>query len=183
MKHLNQLLLRESKVTVPKKKRGISEDKINIACAIDKHQSIHCVVADRGRAKSDTLIAIYKDYISEKSIVVSDSLRSYHKLMKVLGVKWEKIPSKKKEVDGYTLDKINGLHSCIKHFLYPYRGIAAKYLQNYVSLFIYLWENGEMVNSENTMNLFNQIIWNTKVTRNRSYNKENRNLLHHCVTC
>lgn len=128
MRLLNQLLLKISKVTVPKKKRGISEDKINIACAIDRHQSIHCVVADCGRAKSDSLIQIFKDYIPKDSIVVSDSLRSYHKLMKVLGVKWEKIPSKKKEIDGYTLDKINGLHSCIKHFLYQYRGIAAEVL-------------------------------------------------------
>lgn len=182
MKHLNLLHLKELKLNVPKK-RGISEDKINIACAIDKHSSIHCVVADRGRVKSDSLIKIYKEYIPKDSTVISDSLRSYHKVMKELGVKWKKIPSKKKEIDGYTLDKINELHSCIKHFLYQYRGIAAKYLQNYVSLFVYLWENGEMVNSEKTLYLFNQIIWNTKVTRNTSYNKQNRNLLHHCVTC
>lgn len=57
--------------------------------------------------------------------VVSDSLRSYHKLMKELKVTWIKIPSGKKEKDGYALKKINDSHSSIDLFLY-------KYLRNYI---------------------------------------------------
>ena len=56
-------------------------------------------------------------------------------MMKKLGVKWIKIPSGKKEKDGYTLDKVNRLHSSIELFLHGYRGISDKYLKNYIGLY------------------------------------------------
>lgn len=50
--------------------------------------------------------------------------------MKELGVTWIKIPSREKEQDGYTLDKVNHLLSSIALFLEKYRGISDKYLKN-----------------------------------------------------
>jgi len=41
--------------------------------------------------------------LTDEEHVVSDSLRSYYKFMKEIGVKWIKIPSGKKEKEGYTL--------------------------------------------------------------------------------
>lgn len=49
---------------VKKGKRGISEDKIGIACAIDKHGNTVLAVADRGRPLSKTLIEIFDEPIS-----------------------------------------------------------------------------------------------------------------------
>lgn len=116
-------------------KRGISDQKRNIACAIDNHGKKIIVVSERGRIHSKELYTIYKDSIPSSCTVVSDSLRSYHKLMKDLKVSWIKIPSKKKEQDGYTLNKINLLHSSIELFLHKYRGISDKYLRNYIGLY------------------------------------------------
>lgn len=118
-----------------KNKRGISNQKRNIACAIDEHGNKVIQVSERGRIHSDTLIEIYKDKIPSSCTVVSDSLRSYHQLMKSLKVKWIKIPSGKKEKDGFNLDKINHLHSSIALFLHKYRGISDKYLENYIALY------------------------------------------------
>ena len=86
-------------------------------------------VSERGRIHTKNLYEIYKDKIPSQCTVVSDSLRSYHGLMKKLGVKWIKIPSGKKEKDGYTLDKVNRLHSSIELFLHGYRGISDKYFK------------------------------------------------------
>lgn len=120
----------------PKKvKRGISHQKRNIVCAVDEHNHKVIQVSERGRIHTQNLYNIYKDKIPSKCTVVSDSLRSYHGLMKKLGVTWIKIPSGKKEKDGYTLDKINRLHSSIELFLHGYRGISDKYLNNYVGLY------------------------------------------------
>lgn len=101
--------------------------------------------------------------------MISDSLRSYHRLMKELKVDWKKIPSKKNSIDGYTLDKTNGLHSSIKHYLYSMRGVGAKYLQNYVSLFVYQWEQGEVSSYEIALDLFKELNWNYQGTRNRNF--------------
>lgn len=116
-------------------KRGISDQKRNIVCAIDSHNKKVIQVSERGRIHADILYGIYKDKIPSSCTVVSGSLRSYHKLMKNLKVKWIKIPSGKTEKDGYTLSKINDLHSSIDLFLYKYRGISDKYLKNYIGLY------------------------------------------------
>lgn len=119
-------------------KRGMSSQKVNVTCAIDSHQNILLKVVDYGRVKSDSLISVYKDKIRKDCTVVSDSLRSYHKLMEVLEVDWEKIPSKKKKSPGeYTLEPINRLHSTLKDFIYKYKGISIKYLQGYLALFAF----------------------------------------------
>ena len=68
----------EKKNNVPKK-RGISDQKRNIACAVDDHGQKIIQVSERGRIHSKELIRIYKDKIPSSCTVVSDSLRSYHK--------------------------------------------------------------------------------------------------------
>lgn len=121
-----------------KSKRGMSNQKVNVTCAIDSHGQTILKVADQGRVNAQTLIDIYSNKISEDSIVVSDSLRSYHKLMSHLGVVWKKIPSKKKSFEQYTLDPVNHLHALIKDFFFKYKGISLKYLQGYLGLFDFL---------------------------------------------
>ncbi|MEG0591793.1 MAG: IS1595 family transposase [Coprobacillus sp.] len=118
-----------------KTKRGISNQKRNIVCALDIHNHKVIQVSETGRIHSDKLIKIYKSKIPSNCKVVSDSLRSYHKLMKELNVEWIKIPSGKREKDGYTLDKVNQLHSSIELFLHSYRGVSDKYLRNYIGLY------------------------------------------------
>lgn len=72
------------KENIPKK-RGMSDQKINVTCAIDSSGNAVIKVTDTGRVRAQSLIDIYDNLIQEKSIVVSDSHRSYHKLMEYLG--------------------------------------------------------------------------------------------------
>lgn len=125
---------KSEKVAIPKK-RGMSEQKINVTCAIDAKGNTIIKVLSSGRVTSNELIGAYENLISKEAKVVSDSLRSYHKLMKKLEVTWIKIPSKKKSMNEYNLDPINDLHSSIKDFTYKYKGISIKYLQGYMALF------------------------------------------------
>lgn len=132
---VNHIGIKTDQKFIKKVKGGISNQKRNIVCAIDEHGNKVILVSERGRIHSDLLIDIYKDKIPSSCTVVSDSLRFYHQLMDYFGVKWIKIPSGKKEKDGYTLDKINHLHSSIQLFLNKYRGIFDQYLVNYIALF------------------------------------------------
>lgn len=64
-----------------KRKRGISDQKRNIVCAIDEHNNKVIQVSERGRIHTKNLYEIYKDKIPSQCTVVSDSLRSYHGLI------------------------------------------------------------------------------------------------------
>lgn len=148
-------------------KKGISEDKIGIACAIDIHDNIVLSVADRGRPKSKTLIEIFNGRITEGMKIISDSQRSYHALMKQLKVEWKKIPSRKKEVEGYTLDRVNNLHDEIKTFFRGKRGVATHYLQGYLALFQYRRKNPLYLNVEICRSLFYRLNCIKTTLRNK----------------
>lgn len=111
--HLGKHIENKEKV-----KRGMSNQKRNIVCTIDQHNNKVIHVSETGGIHSKELNKIYKDKIPNTCQVVSDSLKSYQKLMMDLKVTWSKIPSGKKEKDGYTLKKINDLHSSIDLFIY-----------------------------------------------------------------
>lgn len=120
------------------KKRGMSDQKVNVTCAIDSTGNTVIKVSDVGRITSQSLIDIYEKRIQSKSLLISDSHRSYHKLMNHLDVIWVKIPTKKKSLGEYTLDKINHLHGSLKDFTSKYKGISIKYLQGYCAFFDYM---------------------------------------------
>lgn len=55
--------------------------------------------------------------------------------MKHLKAEWKKIPLRKKEIDRYTLDRINILHNEIKTFFRSKRNVMTHYLLGYLALF------------------------------------------------
>lgn len=124
----------EENPTPKSKKRGISNDKIGVACAIDEKNNILMKVINCGRATSSSLIDTYKGLINDENKVVSDSLRSYHQLQEELGYEWIKIPSGKSSFEGYDLERINSLHGNMKMFINQMRGVSVTFLQGYLSL-------------------------------------------------
>ena len=74
----------------------MSSQKRNIVCAINQHNNKVIHVSESRRIHSKELNKIYKDKIPNTCQVVSDSLRSYQKMMMDLKVTWIKIASSKK---------------------------------------------------------------------------------------
>lgn len=137
---LDETVYSEDKIGIVKtcnavKKRGMSNDKVNIATAIDIHGNVILKTSVNGRITSKALLDVFKGVIQEGSFVISDSLRSYHKFMKEINVKWIKITSGKDEEQGHTLEKVNHLHDGIKTFLGQFRGVSKRYLQGYLAYF------------------------------------------------
>ena len=157
---------------IKKTKRGISDQKRNIVCAVDEHNHKVIMVSERGRIHTKNLYEIYKDKIPSNCTVVSDSLRSYHGLTKKLGVKWIKIPSGKSEKDGYTLDKINRLHSSIELFLHGYRGISDKYLNNYIGLYKMKDRNKKYYEKRIFKDIFKEIMNSICVLGYKDFNSD-----------
>ena len=129
-------------------KRGLSSDKLAIACAIDSQGNTVLSVGDRGRPLSETLISIFSEHIEEHCTLVSDSQRSYHQLVNALKVKWIKIESGEKEKSGYTLERINQLHNKIKAFMRTKRNFMAHYMQGYLGLFQYITKHHILIGTK-----------------------------------
>lgn len=141
-------------------KRGISKNKVGIACGIDEKGNILLKVINDGRPTSKSLVNVFNGYLDSSNTVVSDSLRSYHKLHETLQYEWIKIPSGKKSYNGYTLDEVNDLHGNIKMFLSQYRGINKTFLPGYLALFELLRRNGDYYQDSK----FREIVKNILVT-------------------
>ena len=69
---------------------------------------------------------------------MTDSHKSYKKLASFLILHHMEIPSGKRKINNFSLQKTNSLHSKIKSFMFTYRGVSTKYLQNYLSLFKFI---------------------------------------------
>ena len=57
--------------------------------------------------------------------------------MDAFNIKWIKIPSGEKSIDGYTLEMVNPLYDRIKTFFRGKRNVMTHYLQGYFALFQY----------------------------------------------
>ena len=125
----------EEELEGSKKKRGISKQKVNLCCAIDAQGRTVIQASDVGRIKATSSIHVFQGKIKEGCDLVTDSQRSYHRLVQELKVTWHKIPSGKKKVDTYTLDKVNLLHSNLKQYLQRFRGVSYAFLQGYNIMF------------------------------------------------
>ena len=145
----------------------IDEDKIGIACAIDIHDNIVLSVADRGRPTSKTLIEIFDKTMTHGMKIISGSQRSYHPLMKHLQADWKKIPSRKQEIEGYTLDRVNKLHEQIKTFFRGKRNVATHYLQGYLALFQYKRKHPLYLDNHICRSLFYQLNCIKTALRNK----------------
>lgn len=167
----------EEKDYVSKRKRGISEDKIDIACAVDIHDHSIISVADRGRPTSKSLIKIFHDKIKQGSVIISDSQRSYHPLMKDLCADWKKIPSGKTSIDEYTLEKVNILHCKLKTFFYGKRGVFTHYLQGYLALFQFTLNHAKYYLDKNFQELFIKV--NTIISGIRNSDINARTFIYH----
>ena len=135
--------------------------------AIDVHDNIVLAVADRGRPSSQTLIEIFDKTVTHGIKIISDSQRSYHPLMKHLQADWKKIPSRKKEIEGYTLKRINKLHEQIKTFFRGKRNVATHYLQGYLALFQYKRKHPLYLEHHICRNLFYQLNCIKTALRNK----------------
>ena len=116
-------------VNKPKHKRGLSNDKVCVICAIDRNNKIFNTPNGFGKV-SKKKIGILQDNLQQNSILITDGDRSYNALN---GFKLKQYKF------GYSTDKlynmahINQYHSNLKGLIiHKFKGVATKFLDNYV---------------------------------------------------
>lgn len=134
------------------KKRGISKEKVCVACAVDgDHKSI-AHISNLGRPSVASISAVLGGRIAEYSVLCTDKMNSYvpfaeHEHINVIQMKFTK------RVDGiFSIQHINNYHSQLKKFIDRFNGVSTKYLPNYL-----VWHN--LKNYASGDSSFKESIW------------------------
>ncbi|WP_404988894.1 IS1595 family transposase [Clostridium culturomicium] len=120
------------------KKRGISNEQICIATAIDRNNNIILEPICKGRVTSDALESLYKEHVESESIICTDSHKSYIQFAKDLELDHKRIMRGYYKNGIYHINHVNSLHSNLKVWMYRFKGVATKFLSNYMAWFKWL---------------------------------------------
>lgn len=114
------------------KTRGISDEYVCVASAIDRNKNIILEMTNKGRISIKDLKRLYTDHVEEGSIICTDSHRSYPKFANQLQLTHIKLKGGKAKEDIYHLQNINSFHSQLKRWIRKFNGVSTKHLSNYL---------------------------------------------------
>lgn len=133
-------------------KRGISKEKVCVACAIDRAGNIIMDLICLGIMTSKQLEGFYGGHIGDSSIFCTDSHKSYVKFTQNFELDHKRVKSGYYKEGAYHIQHINSLHSKLKKWIKDFNGVSTKYLSNYLYWFKWLQffnEDKEIVKSKN----------------------------------
>ncbi len=115
--------------------RGLSKQKICVPCAIDEQGRTVSRAAGKGMVQLTYLDYALCEHLAEKSILVTDKSQASSRFCEVHEVPLIQLKagSESQQDKPYNLQKINNLHSRLKSLLRPFKGVATKYLDNYLA--------------------------------------------------
>jgi transposase-like protein len=85
-----------------------------------------------GKPKAEALRAVFKRRFSRKAIICSDNDRAYVKYGRRTPRTHVRVKNGIRCWGPYHVQNINGYHSRLKLFLKKFKGVATKYLDNYL---------------------------------------------------
>ena len=124
------------------KKRKSASKKVNhkvcVLGAIDENDNQYLEIVCNGEITSKDIKKSLGPKIDKGKIIITDCRSAYESLAKKYKLKLEQVKSGTyKNLNGYTLSEINGLHSNFFNFISKFRGVSTKHLQGYLDWFVY----------------------------------------------
>jgi len=108
--------------------------KICVPCAIDAKGKTFAKTAGKGMVQSEHLEYALLGHLAEDVVLVTDKTRASTKFCESHEYPLVQLKAGPEARNGnnYNLQKINNLHSRLKSLLRPFKGVATKYLDNYI---------------------------------------------------
>ena len=116
-------------------KRGLSCEQVPVLVAADRNGTTFSTVLPVVNA--DTLKQAISPVVDRDIVLVSDGHRGYPPCATAMGVRHEalNLSAGERARGAFHIQTVNSRHSQLKDFLRRYRGIATKYLDNYLQWF------------------------------------------------
>lgn len=118
------------------RKRGISKEQVCVPCAVNRSGMSYSKVSNLGHITIDELHAVFDDRITDTAELCTDKMSSYRTFANDNGLTLHQFKLKEPVKGIYSIQHINNYHSTLKHFMYKFRGVSTKYLNNYL-----VWNN------------------------------------------
>ncbi|MBQ4333440.1 MAG: IS1595 family transposase [Clostridia bacterium] len=137
--------------------RSSSGGKACVMCAVERNGQTYAEVLGKGNATESQLAYAFADRIVQDSIVLTDKAHTFKRFFETLNVENIRLASHTNprsmisppEVRGALhIQNVNNLHARFRRFLRPYNGVATKYLNHYIGLFVWL-ENHKKISGFN----------------------------------
>ena len=134
--------------------KSMSGRKACVFCVVERKGNVYAEVLGIGSASEKMLDYALKSRLLNDTIVVADKAHSIKKyfsnteieLIQTQAHVVPRDPSSPPEIKGvYHLQNVNNLHKRFRQFMKNYSGVATKYLNHYLNLFI--WFENHKVNS------------------------------------
>lgn len=119
-----------------KNKRGLSEDKVCVPCAINREGLTIAKVAKLGKVSKEALEKTFENKIEEKSTICTDKEKSYREFSIEKKCDLVQLNGNQVKKGIYHIQHINSYHSILESFMYSFKGVSTKYLNNYL-----IWNN------------------------------------------
>lgn len=113
-------------------KRGLSNELACVGCGVDRQATSYAKVCGSGKASAEEIEAIFKGKVQAESVLCTDGLASYRSFAAKNKLQLEELPGGKEKRGAYHLNTVNSYHSIIKGFVGQFKGVATKYLNNYL---------------------------------------------------
>lgn len=123
------------------KKRGISRDQVCVVVARDRDRHTLSDIATFGRPSADEIGRLLGDRLSGKSVLLTDRHPSFGRFAKDNGIGYINLDlgKGKRTLKGiYHIQNVNSYHSRLKNWIYRFKGVATKYLSNYLHWFEFI---------------------------------------------
>ena len=124
-------------------KRGISNEQVCIVVAVDTEKQMIAKPVSVGRLETTDAQRLLGGRFTKGTTLVTDSHGAYPTLARSEKVNHVQIESGKHANGAYNLGEVNGVHSQIEKMLpeSAERLPATKYLNQYMAIFIWLWQH------------------------------------------
>lgn len=116
--------------------RGLSKLLVCVLCAQDRNGHLIIVPACKGRISTNKITSILDGHLSKTSTFCTDLHKSYMGFTANVGIKHVRVLPMKSKGMVYNIQHINAVHSNIKTFMAPFKGVATKYLSNYMNWYM-----------------------------------------------
>lgn len=115
-------------------KRGLSREQVCVLTARDRQARSVFAMTGKGQSTAARVKEALQPVVQSESVLCTDGAFQYRRFCRDAGVDHRPINGKKRLKGSiYHINNINGYHSRLKTWMVRFKGVATKYLLNYLA--------------------------------------------------
>lgn len=121
-----------------------NHSKASVLCVVERGKRYSAIVPCRGVVSQPLLEKLFKDKLSDDSIVMTDGYYAYKNYLSTTNAQHIVLKGfggnahQARVIGPYHINNVNAMHHRFRDFLRKYNGVSTKFLSNYLALF--LWQ-------------------------------------------